>query len=125
YVVPTGRVVVPTGRVIVPTGRVVVPTGRVIVTGRVVVPTGRVIVPTGRVVVLTGRVIVPTALGWHLKEIHVTWAHLGKNGRNYNSTPKSKKNKHTDSRDALQIIATALEVLKDGAGIIVTAPGLF
>nr|GEW35987.1 hypothetical protein [Tanacetum cinerariifolium] len=41
------------------------------------------------------------ALGWHLDEIHVTWLIWGRNRRDYNSTPKSKKKKRIDSRDVV------------------------
>ncbi|GKA25516.1 RNA-directed DNA polymerase, eukaryota, reverse transcriptase zinc-binding domain protein [Tanacetum coccineum] len=42
------------------------------------------------------------ALGWLLEEIHVTWA-FGENRQDYNSTPKSKKEKgHTDPGDGVR-----------------------
>ncbi|GJU30725.1 hypothetical protein Tco_1174314 [Tanacetum coccineum] len=82
--VPTGKVKVPTGRVKVPAGRYVVPTGKdkfIVSAGKTkVIPAGSTILVC--VVYVYSGLIVKIrwflALGWHLEEIHVTWAHLEK-----------------------------------------------
>ncbi|GJR09612.1 aspartic peptidase [Tanacetum coccineum] len=51
------------------------------------------------------------SLGWHLEEIHVTWAHLEKNGQDYDSTPNPLK------KPCIQSVETASQTSSDSVRI--------
>ncbi|GJY41358.1 hypothetical protein Tco_0428628 [Tanacetum coccineum] len=62
------------------------------------------------------------ALGWHLEEIHMTWAHLGKKRTRLQLYAKVEEEKCIQTLEtASQFIATTSEVLKDGVRNFVTA----
>ncbi|GJR73499.1 hypothetical protein Tco_0085864 [Tanacetum coccineum] len=74
YVVPTGRVVVPTGRYVVPAGKVV----KIYLEWDPTIPDLQKAVVGFCEPCVLGKQKRFLALGWHLKEIHVTWAYLEK-----------------------------------------------
>ncbi|GKB85755.1 hypothetical protein Tco_0958027 [Tanacetum coccineum] len=63
--------------------------------------------------------------GWHLEEIHVTWAHLGKKRKRLQLYTKVEEEKGTQTLEmASQILVTASDHQSDGVRKIKTASRL-
>ncbi|GKE91876.1 hypothetical protein Tco_1572971 [Tanacetum coccineum] len=64
------------------------------------------------------------ALGWILKEIHVTWTQFGKKRDKITTLHEEAQKLHTDCGDGVRISSDAFRICSDGVKILVTTSEL-